>query len=301
MLFYEVALAPGARFAAYLLARPDQAELIAGLDEVWIGGRKRSGQGLARLTVEPMNGPSLEARLASTRRALAGWGVPDRGVAVLGFVGDAAFVEAPRHEFEARGLRIVAAELRSVPRGGWDEERNTPRAVREVVQGGSWVAVDADGPDALAELSRLEAYGIDDPLGTEPVLVRVIDDWEVMEVAEAAPTTTDVDAVGEQIREIRELCRRHRAILPERSQLQLLLRFAQSTESPEELVLFVQYQASRDQLRRSKPFLDELTELLGRRFAADIAGARRYLGWVVRAGVVERGTVSPEGRDRRGR
>jgi hypothetical protein len=301
MLFYEVAMAPGARFAAYLLARPDQAELIAGLGEVWIGGRKRSGQGLARLTVEPMNGPSLEARLASTRTALAGWGVPDRGVAVLGFVGDAAFVEAPRREFEARGLRIVAAELRSVPRGGWDEERNTPRAVREVVQGGSWVAVEADGPDALAELARLEAYGIDDPLGTEPVLVRVIDDWEVMEVADAAPTTTDVDAVGEQIREIRELCRRHRAILPERSQLQLLLRFAQSTESLEELVLFVQYQGSRDQLRRSRPFLDELTELLGRRFAADIAGARRYLGWVVRAGVVERGTVSPEGRDRRGR
>jgi hypothetical protein len=301
MLFYEVAMAPGARFAAYLLARPDQAELIAGLGEVWVGGRKRSGQGRARLTVEPIEAPPLEARLASTKRILARWGAPDRDIAVVGFVGDAAFDEPPRRQFEARGLRIVAAELRGVPRGGWDEERNTPRPVREVVQGGSWLAVEAHGPEALAELSRLEAYGIDDPLGTEPVLVRVIDDWEVTEVAEGTAAAAHVDAADDQIREVRELCRRHREVLPERAQLQLLLRFAQSTSSLEELLLFVEYQGSRDQLRRSKPFLDELAELLGRRFAADIAGARRYLGWVVRAGAVERRAMDDEGRDRRGR
>lgn len=288
MLYYEVAVRPGARFVAHVLARPDQADAIGSLGEAWLGGRKRGGLGLARISLEPLAVDPLEARLDATRRALSELGLAGRDIAVLGLLGDAAFALPPREELERRGLRVVAADLRTVARGGWDEERNVPRAVREVIRAGSWIAVELNAPSGLETLEALERTGIEDPLGTEPVLVRVRSDWEVMEVPE--PPTIDraaVEAIDEQIREVRELCRKHDR-LPERSQLQTLLRFAQSTDSLTELILFIEYQASRDQLRNFKPFLDDLVNLVSRRFSDDIAGARRYLGWVVRAGNVER-------------
>jgi len=287
MLYYEVAVKPGARFVAHLLARDWQVDAIGSLEEVWIGGRKRSGQGRARLAVEPLAVAPLESRLDSTRRALAELGVTGREIAVLGFLGDAAFARPPRQELERRGLQVVTAELRTVTRGGWDEERNTPRAVRDVVRGGSWIAVQLRGERALEELEAVELTGIEDPAGTEPALVRVRSDWEVVEVPEpAAADRATVAAIDEQIREVRDLCRSHQR-LPERSQLQTLLRFAQSTDSPSELLLFIEYQASRDQLRPAKEFLVELARRMAGRFADDIGGARRYLGWVVRAANVE--------------
>lgn len=289
MLYYEVAVAPGARFVAQMLARPDQAEALAALGEVWVGGRKRSGQGRARITVEPVELEPLSRRLEGTRATLARLGVDARQIAFLGLLGDAALENPLRAELEARGLQVVAGELRSTIRGGWDEERNAPRPVREVIRGGSWIAVEVPPSVDEAVLERLEAEGIPDPMGIEPALFRVRSDWEVVELSDPeTPARPSAEAVDVQIKEVRDLCRRHASALPERSQLQTLLRFAQSTDSPEELRLFIQYQASRDQFRRFKAFLTELVAKLEKRFSDDIIGARRYLGWVVRAGNVER-------------
>lgn len=114
----------------------------------------------------------------------------------------------------------------------------------------------------------------------------------------AAP---DVDAM---VRAARDLCRRagESGDLPERATLQTLLRFAQGTDSVEEAILFVQYQASRDTFRRSRRFLAELAAVLAKDYASDIGVVRRFLGLVVRAGEVERkrgrGARRPRGGNR---
>lgn len=289
MLFTEVVVPPGASFEAFLLAGAEQAEAIAALEEVHVGGRIRSGQGLARVTVEPETTASLDGRLARTRTALARHGVQGANVAVLGFLGDAAVGTPLRTILEGRGFRIIAADLRTVVRGGWSEEENRPQPIRELIRGGSWVALEVPEDSGLAELERLEREGIDDPLGTTPALLRVRDDWEVIDVPEpvpSAPTTAaETDA---QIREIRELCQQQRASLPKRASLQTLLRYAQSTDSVREAILFIEYQASRREFADSRPFLLQLAQQAERRFHDDIAGLRRYLGWVVRAANVER-------------
>ncbi len=303
-LFYEVAVAPGARFGAHLVARPDQAAAIANLEEIWVGGRKRAGQGRARLSVEPLSPEPLVERLAKTAAALSHWGIHSRSIAILGLLGDAAFQRSLRSELESRGLRIITAEVRGQLRGGWDEEKNIPRPLRQVIRAGSWVAVELPQADGRAVLEELEQAGIEDPLGTEPALFWVRSDWEVMGMADHATSArATVVEVDEQIREVRSLCERHQAgqVLPDPSQLRTLLRFAQATDSVQELVLFIQYQASRDQLKRYRGFLTELADLVKRRFADDIEGARRYLGWVVRAGNVARAAWAVQGGQSRGR
>ncbi len=288
MLFSEVVVPPGARFEAHLLARPEQAEAIAALEEVRVGGRTRSGQGLARISVEPETVPPLANRLARTADALARYGVRGRAVAVLGFLGDAAVGEPLRTALGGRGLDVIAADVRAVIRGGWSEGENRPQPIRELIRGGSWVAVEV-GDTGNGELERLEREGIDDPLGTTHALLRVRDDWEVMDVSEPLPSTVPSAAeIDAQIREIRVLCTRYRASLPRRAALQTLLRYAQSTDSTQEAILFIEYQASRDELKPSRDFLIALARQVERRFADDIGGVRRYLGWVVRAANVER-------------
>jgi len=95
---------------------------------------------------------------------------------------------------------------------------------------------------------------------------------------------TDID---ELVREARTLCGKHARTLPARAGLQTLLRFAQGTESVEEMVLFIEYQASRDQFKKAKDFLGDVAQFIGSRFPGNPKGAQRFLGLIVRAGHVE--------------
>ncbi len=78
--------------------------------------------------------------------------------------------------------------------------------------------------------------------------------------------------------------------LPDKSTMRGLLGFAQSTPSPEEAVLFIRYQATRqpgkglsgDQGR----FLGEVADEIGHNWSTDIDDTRRFLGILVRAAIV---------------
>jgi hypothetical protein len=287
MLYYETVAAPGSTFVAYMLARPGQAEAIAHYSELLIGGRTAAGRGLARLQVLPLDVPSLESRLAGTAQALAALGVAHETIAILGFVSEAGMGAPLRQVLMDRGLPVLTAELRSIVRGGWDQERGYPRSLRQLISGGSWVAVEAGGESALHELERLERFGIADPDGTAHAMLLVREDWEVMEMT---PPTRSVAAteVDDLILGIVDICRQYARQLPDRSALQTLLRYAQSTDSVQETILFIRYQASREEHGRNRAFFIRIAEEVERRFPRNIEGARRYLAFVVRAANVER-------------
>jgi hypothetical protein len=86
----------------------------------------------------------------------------------------------------------------------------------------------------------------------------------------------------------RDLCARHANNLPEKSALRGLLTFAQSTPSPAETVLFVRYQAARLPARNRR-FLEEVAAELERSYEENMEQVRRFLGVLVRAGIVQHG------------
>lgn len=299
-LHYQVAYAPGTVFAAEVLALPSQAEAIRSLETVVVGGRRARGMGLARIGLEelPPLAPLAE-RIAATARHLRDLGASGNGdVAVLGLLADAALERPLRATLTEAGLEVVTGDVRGVMRGGWDEQRNTMRPLRRLLAAGSWVAVRLTGPRAREQLEHLERDGVPDREGIAPLLLRVRDDWEVVEMTHdpsAAPPNVELD---ELVREARNLCQDRP--LPDRSGLQTLLRFAQSTDSLEETLLFIEYQASRDQFKKSKEFFEDLAGFLRSRFPGDPDGVKRFLGLVVRAGYVELRKRSPNSGGRRG-
>ncbi len=285
-LHYQVAFAPGTVFAAEVLARPAQAEAISGIGTVLVGGRRARGMGLARVELEELPRlPSLPHRITATARRLSELGAPSDGdIAVLALLADAALAQPLRAILTHAGLEVLTGDVREVVRGGWDEGADRTRSLRRVLEAGSWLAVRLASERALEELERLENDGIPDPEGVAPLLLRVRDDLEVVEMTSEAPLAQPSTKLDALVHEARRLCR-EAGSLPERAGLQTLLRFAQATDSVEETVLFIEYQASRDQLKRQ--FLRELADLVARRFSGDIEAARHFLGLVVRAGYVE--------------
>jgi hypothetical protein len=105
---------------------------------------------------------------------------------------------------------------------------------------------------------------------------------------DAAPEVTGA-WLDEAVAVGRDLCQRF-GELPDRSALRGLLAFAQTTPSPAEAVLFVRYQATR---LKGKPFLLELATAVEQGYAGDIDQLRRFLGIVVRAGIVQLATRQP--------
>jgi hypothetical protein len=300
-LHYQVAYAPGTVFVAEVLALPSQAEAIRSLETVLVGGRRARGMGLARIELEDLDPlVPLKERIAATARHLRGLGASGNGdVAVLGLLADAALEHPLRSILTDAGLEVLTGDVRSVVRGGWDEQRDRMRPLRRMLAAGSWVAVRPTGPRALEQLERLERHGVPDREGVAPLLLRVRDDWEVVEMTRnpsGPPANLELD---ELVREARRLCQQDRD-LPDRSGLQTLLRFAQSTDSVEETLLFIEYQASRDQFKKSKEFLEDLAGVLRSRFPGDPEGTQRFLGLVVRAGYVELRKKSQASGGRRG-
>lgn len=286
-LHYQVASAPGTVFAAELLALPSQAEAIRALETVLVGGRRARGMGLARLELHerPRLAP-LADRVAATGRRLGELGGRGDGdIAVLGVLADAALERPLRDILTEAGLEVLTGEVRTVVRGGWDEGTGQTRSLRRLLAAGSWLAVRLASERALEELEGLENHEIPDPEGVSPLLLRVRDDWEVVEMTSEAPPAPASAELDELVRVARKLCE-DAPSLPDRSGLQTLLRFAQSTDSVEEIVLFVEYQASRDQFKKHEGFLRAVADLVRSRFTGDPAGARRFLGLVARAGHV---------------
>jgi hypothetical protein len=287
-LHYQVVLGPGNVFASELLARPSQVEALRSLETVLVGGRRARGQGLARLEIQelPALAPVADRIEATRSRLVAEYGIDDR-IAVLGVLTDAATDRPLTEILRAAGLELVTGEVRDVVRGGWDERSGGMRPLRRLLAAGSWLAVRIVEDGALEALEALEREGIADPEGTAPLLLRVRDDWEVTAMTPQPASTVSTVELDDLVREVRKLCADAPA-LPERAALQTLLRFARSTPSVEETVLFIEYQASRDQFRAVRPFLQALAEMVRSRYPSDADGARRLLGLVVRAGNVER-------------
>jgi len=98
----------------------------------------------------------------------------------------------------------------------------------------------------------------------------------------------------------RALCQEVSSELPDKSALRGLVAFAQTTPSPAEAVLFIRYQSTRAASVRGGRFLSRLAQELEGRWANDIEEVRRFLGILVRAGIVEK-AAAPRARPPAGR
>lgn len=288
-LRHAVNLAPGTTFVAQLVATPAQADALAQLPAIVVGGQRHRGFGLAKLTVEEApTRPPVQDRCENMVARLTERGASVDGlVAILGLATDAACSQPLSSLLQARGLVLLTGEVRTTLVGGWDELRRCRRSLREALAAGSWVAVRVPDGNALEALSTLETAPIPDPEEVAPLVVDVRSPWEeVRTVPDPATPTATSDDTDQLVTHIRQLCQTYSTTLPERSALQTLLRFAQGTPSVEELRLFIEYQATR--FKKNRPFLDEVAQDVAKRYRSDIAGARRYLGILVRAGQVYR-------------
>jgi CRISPR-associated Cas5-like protein len=294
-LHYQVALAPGTTFEARLLATAGQAAVIAELDEVFIGGRSARGMGRARLELVDLGAPreeDLERAEQATHKALRDLGVDSPPpLLVLGLESDADPGEPLAELLKRRALAPVAGEVRRVERGGWDELQGSPRSLRSVLQAGSWIAVRWDGEEGRAGVLQLAQEGLPDPQEICPLIVSVrMPEEEVEEMVEST-RSEPASAAAERdrlVQKVRELCRRHARELPKRAQLHNLLRYAQQTDSVEEVALFFEYQATRPDLRKHAGFLRELAQEVRNGYRENPEGLRDYLALVVRAADVER-------------
>ena len=116
---------------------------------------------------------------------------------------------------------------------------------------------------------------------------------------DTVPADLSAERLDEAVRTARELCANFREIdrrgrqprvigLPDKSALQGLLSFAQTTPSTTEAVLFVRYQATRLTRNKEQRFLIGLANELESHWSTRIEELRRFLGILVRAGVVAR-------------
>lgn len=252
--------------------------------------------GRATVKVCEIKFPPLEERMASLWEEVRSRGGREAGqVAVVGLISDAAVHPSFEQALFQRGLVPVDGELRTVERGGWDELNGNPRALRKVLAAGSWILLRCPSRDSVAALQDLERRGLPDRDEIAPLLVVVRGNEEVGEV----PTTShDKPTSGVErdqlVLYVRELCKKHANQLPERSQLYNLLRYAQQTDSVEEVALFFEYQASRREFKNQAPFLLRLAEEARGKYAGNSEGLRTFLAVAVRAAQVER-AARPKG------
>jgi hypothetical protein len=179
LLFQQVVVAPGTVFTAELLALPDQAEALARLGELLVGGNRSRGLGRSQLRVAPAPElPSLAERVAATTAAVHHHGgeVDGEQLAVLGLVSDGFAPGSLRELLATHGLTVLTAEVRSVVRGSFDELDGRSRAGRRLLARGSWVAV--RGQDLPARLEALEQHAGTDPAGLQPLWLRTRHDLE---------------------------------------------------------------------------------------------------------------------------
>jgi hypothetical protein len=114
----------------------------------------------------------------------------------------------------------------------------------------------------------------------------------------------DVSTIDADVDLARKLCRDAASAggLPEPSALYTLVRFARWTQSVPELVLFVRYQgARRTTPDRLRPFYQHVADAVKGMAGDGIDRCRRFLGFVVRAGAVERERQKRDGQRGGGR
>ena len=104
--------------------------------------------------------------------------------------------------------------------------------------------------------------------------------------------------LDEAVRRARGLCEQftNPRDIPDNSALRGLLGFATSTPSAAEAVLFVRYQATRANRLGQRRFLEALAEELDARWAGSAEELRRFLGILVRAGIVRRAALQAQRR-----
>lgn len=307
-----VSVAPGTVFVAETWAHPSHASLLGDLETIRVGGQRSRGYGLAALDVEEVeDSRSIRDRIEATTAAVRACGASvDGRIALLGLLGDA--VVAPTAPvtmgsgaspadivgtgngpslaavLSARRLIPITGEARQTSCGGWDEWRHHRRSLRTALAAGSWVAVRIPDDAALDALEGLLRQPLLDPEEIAPLLLEVREPVETTELPLSSPASPPGDPqLDALVREVRSLCTGGQQ-LPARSALQTLLRFARGTTSVEELCLFVEYQAARQ--GKVAAFYRAVAKELRQRYlsqgGSDIAGARRFLGILVRAGTV---------------
>lgn len=93
----------------------------------------------------------------------------------------------------------------------------------------------------------------------------------------------------------RQVCAQDR--IPERAALQNLLRFAQAHDTIAEIELFIRYQGARAGAGQ-RDFFTSLAKHVVDLCDGDPERARRFLGYVVRAGVIQRESQRGQGAQR---
>jgi hypothetical protein len=179
LLFHQVVVGPGTTFTAELLALPGQAEVLAGLGDILVGGNRSRGLGRSQVRVESAPElPALAERVARTTAAVQrrGGELDGEQLAVLGLVSDGYAPISLRELLAAHGLAVLTAEVRSVVRGSYDELDGRSRSERRLLARGSWVAV--RGQDLAARLEALEHQAVADPAGLQPLWLRTRHDLE---------------------------------------------------------------------------------------------------------------------------
>lgn len=161
-LRFQATVSPGTQFVALLEATPQQFELLGSLETVFVGGNSRRGLGATKLTLsEPIQGNET-----FTPTEVEGTAVIVAGLATDGFA-----PVALRQRFASEGLSVVAANVRTVERGGWDTLQKRMRPVRRLLQAGSWFALRSADVDTAIDPERFAAVAAElfDPTDTDPV------------------------------------------------------------------------------------------------------------------------------------
>lgn len=161
-LRFQATVSPGTQFAALVEATPQQFELLASLETVFVGGNRRRGLGATEIKLSP----PLNSGQTFAPVDLEGVEVVVAGLATDGFA-----PVALRQRFENEGLSVVAANVRTVERGGWDTLQNQMRPVRRLLQAGSWFALRSADVDAAIDTERFAAAAAElfDPTDTDPI------------------------------------------------------------------------------------------------------------------------------------
>lgn len=172
LLYQQQLCEPGTTFVAEMLAPEWMADALAAMGELTVGGARSRGLGRVRIAVEPAApGASVDECLQRVRAALAVKGVHLDGddVAIFDLVTSAHVPGGIERAVAERGCALITGEAHLDVLGGWDERRDTTRALREVAVAGSWLAV--RGP--AAALAALEGVIVPDFEGWCPLWLRM--------------------------------------------------------------------------------------------------------------------------------
>lgn len=172
-LRHQATVPPGTVADAVVAATPDQMEVLASITEVVIGGNRMRGLGRARVSLHPLSAEHRWSDPWTPQTVNAATG--DVPVVTLGFAGDGFVPISVTGTLSDAGLELVAASVRVRARGGWDTLPGRPRAVRRLIQAGSWMAVTSSdrSDDGLGErvaeaVDRLEAASVSSTPDPDP-------------------------------------------------------------------------------------------------------------------------------------